>query len=106
MTGIPRTLVLGPPLWNLRYNNVLHFSVLNESTLIGFADNLVVSFGTKQLKDIEEYANKTIKTCLEMADLALGEPKRWWPHFHFEADYQVSRNYERREAQYEDTFGL
>ena len=76
--GVPQGSVLGPLLWNIMYDGVLGLRVPEETTLIGFADDLAVVAIAKHPEDVELYANEaihTIKSWLRMAKLDLADEK-------------------------------
>ncbi|CAD7093684.1 unnamed protein product [Hermetia illucens] len=76
--GVPQGSVLGPLLWNIMYDGVLGLRVPEETTLIGFADDLAVVAIAKHPENVELYANEaihTIKSWLRMAKLDLADEK-------------------------------
>ena len=47
---VPEGSALGPLLWNIMYDAVLRLRMPNESTVVGFADDIVHSLGSKNGK--------------------------------------------------------
>lgn len=59
--GVAQGSVLMALLWNIMYDGVLVLSVPEESTIVGFADDLAVVIIAKQPEKMEFYAMETMR---------------------------------------------
>jgi hypothetical protein len=58
--GVPQGSVLGPTLWNILYDGVMDLRMLEEITLICYADDLAVSVTGQTKREVIAKANATL----------------------------------------------
>jgi len=76
--GVPQGSVLGPLLWNVMYDGLLHLELPAGTTLVAFADDVAVVIVAKHLEELESAFSTTIKRIrqwMRTADLSLAEHK-------------------------------
>ncbi|XP_070067099.1 uncharacterized protein [Drosophila virilis] len=76
--GVPQGSVLGPLLWNVMYDGVLHLCLPEGNTIIGFADDIAVVTVAKNLDEVtlrSSAASDRIIDWLSQNGLTLAEQK-------------------------------
>ncbi|KAL4108057.1 hypothetical protein QTP88_018314 [Uroleucon formosanum] len=58
--GVPQGSVVGPLLWNMRYDRVLRIQLPREVRLVGFADDTLVMVWGKTSDEVEATANSAL----------------------------------------------
>ncbi|CAB0030277.1 unnamed protein product [Trichogramma brassicae] len=58
--GVPQGSVLGPILWNAMYNKILGLRLPSTVSIVGFADDIVLTIVDKKLEDIKASADDAI----------------------------------------------
>lgn len=76
--GVPQGSVLGPLLWNVMYDGLLHLEFPENTTLVAFADDVAVVLVAKHLEELQAAFSTTIsriRQWMRSADLSLAEHK-------------------------------
>lgn len=76
--GVPQGSVLGPSLWNIMYDEVLRIELPEDTTIIGYADDIalvVVEKTTERLQLKCTEAIDRVMRCLNQMDLKLATEK-------------------------------
>lgn len=50
--GVPQGLVIGPLLWNIKYDQLLKIKISKSCTIVAFTDNIALIIKRKYLEDI------------------------------------------------------
>lgn len=76
--GVPQGSVLGPTLWNVMYNGVLLIDLPEDTTLVGYADDIALVVTAKHIHTLEVLCSDAIArvtSWLRNADLELAAHK-------------------------------
>lgn len=76
--GVPQGSVLGPLLWNVMYNGILHLNLPVGVKTIGFADDIALLIVAAELNEARTVTNASVgvvKSWLNSMGLALAEHK-------------------------------
>jgi len=60
-SGCPQGSCLGPGLWNIFYNSLLNLEFKSNTTIIAFADDLLLLTRGKSVRELENLANIELK---------------------------------------------
>ncbi|CAB0040767.1 unnamed protein product, partial [Trichogramma brassicae] len=69
--GVPQGSVLGPTLWNVMYDSILHLNLQRRVIIVGFVDDIALVAVAKHLRQVENHLNAAVAQVRE-ALLRLG----------------------------------
>ena len=65
--GCPQGSCCGPGFWNLLYNSLLQLELTSHSTVIAFADDLIILTRGESVVEAENYMNLEMRKILDWA---------------------------------------